>query len=124
MLNWLFYNSFLPLLPVPLVCLGLWIIGIEKKFVSIIRDGQLCFYCTTICAIALRDLIKVGRNQDTSVEFPVAFIITFMILTTFVYGIAVTSKDAKDWKLAVISGCSTVIVTVFIVAVRVKFGLL
>lgn len=123
MLDWLFYNSFLPLLPVPLVCLGLWIIGIRRKFFSIIRDGQLCFYCTTTCAIALRDLIKAGKAQ-VSVEFPVAFIVTLMILTTFVYGIAVTAKDAKDWKLAIISGCATVITTVFVVAVRLKFDLL
>jgi hypothetical protein len=45
MLRWvvfLVFNVVLPLLPVPLVMLGSWMIGKHKKLTSIVSDGQLC----------------------------------------------------------------------------------
>ena len=50
LLQWLLYNSLIPLMPIPLVWFGAWLIGVDRDLLSILSNGQLCFYCTAISA--------------------------------------------------------------------------
>ena len=63
MVVWLFYNTVIPLLPVPLVLLGSWLIGANRNVLSLLRDGQLCFYCTALSAVAIRDVMLNSAQE-------------------------------------------------------------
>jgi hypothetical protein len=56
--SWLLCDCILSILPVPLVLFGAWLKNQRIPFVAVIRDGQLYFYCCSLCAVALRDLAK------------------------------------------------------------------
>jgi hypothetical protein len=55
-------NVVLPLLPVPLAYFGAWLAGIRKRLLAILRDGPLCFYCTSLAAVCLNDNFKSGKG--------------------------------------------------------------
>src|ERR1700737_736545 len=92
MTNWLIYNTFLPLLPVPLVYFGTWLIGTRKRVMSIIRDGQLCFYCTSLAAVCVNDIFKSSKvHANSTLGFAIAGLILCLILSAFTYGVAATA---------------------------------
>jgi hypothetical protein len=94
MAEWILYDVCLSLLPIPLVLLGTWLINTPRGLFAIIRDGQLCFYCTTLGAVAIRDVTKLARpGQPIAVWL--AGILFCLILATFTYGIAVTIESSK-----------------------------
>lgn len=60
MIKWLFYNSFLPLSPVLVVWLLSWLsTSPDKSMFSIIKDGQVFFYCAALISVALGEFDKV-----------------------------------------------------------------
>lgn len=126
MLEWLFYNSVIPLLPVPLVVLGIWLKGLDLRILPILRDGQLCFYCTALSAVALRDILG-ANTQGISIELSIGGIIFCIILSVYAYGIAVTSENPDDKsskRLAITSIMTAVTTTVIIANIRSTLNLL
>ena len=75
-------------MPIPLVWLGAWIIGVNQKLLSISSNGQLCFYSTAISATAIRDIVTKSPENNNLKGIYVGGIIFCMILSTFAYGIA------------------------------------
>src|SRR5262249_13765062 len=56
MLRWFSFECLLPLAPVPIFYLIIWLCGAKIKTWIPIRDGQICFFCTTTAVVAMRDL--------------------------------------------------------------------
>jgi hypothetical protein len=98
--------------------------GTQKRLVSIIRDGQLCFYCTSLGAVAIKDFINAKPSQPDLISLPLFVVMVCMIVSTFSYGISLTGKKVQDWKLATISVCMAIVVTVFVLSARIRLGLL
>jgi hypothetical protein len=125
MIEWLIYNSFIPLLPVPLVLLGAWLVGAKKSLLSVIGDGQLCFYCTAISAVALHDIFtanNIKTIQNTGIA--IAGMVFCIILSTFSYGITVTANTNENTKFAIISIFSSITTTILVLTTRYYLGIL
>lgn len=140
MLNWFIYNSLLPLLPVPLVYFAAWLIGTRKRIMSILRDGQFCFYCTSLAASCINDIFKSGRPIPASqMSVAIALLIFCLILSTFTYGVAATApaivpmtaesetsaavSRADEVKLGLASIATALATTLIVLVVRFMFGL-
>jgi len=127
MLNWLIYNSVLPLMPVPLVYAGFFVLGARKRVVDIIRDGQLCFYCTSLAAVCLNDIFKSGDiHANAAAGIYIAVLIFCMILSTFTYGVAATVTPAgalDEVKLGFISGAAALTTTLVVIYARSSLGI-
>lgn len=128
MIEWLLYNSALPLLPVPLVYMGSWLVGTNKSVISIIRDGQLCFYCTGLCAVAINDLVRLHDGQkNINISFAITGIIFCLILSTFTYGVAATNSgnlgDVEARKLAWASLFTAITTTLIVALTRYFLGI-
>jgi hypothetical protein len=67
MWEWSFYSIVLPLMAVPLTYFGYWVANRRMQFFRLIRDGQLCFYSTTMLAVNLSDLLKVKSSTDVGI---------------------------------------------------------
>jgi hypothetical protein len=133
MTEWLMYDVVLALLPVPLVFLGTWLIGTPRGLFAIIRDGQLCFYCTALGAVAIRDVTKVPRPGQ-SLAVSLGGIMFCLILSTFTYGVAVINATAPapavgiaqtdERRLGVTSVCVAITTTIIVAIVRKTMGLI
>lgn len=124
--EWIFYNVALSLLPVPLIWLALWLINANRSLFLIIRDGQLCFYCTTLSATMLHDLLLLKGQY--AIGLPIVGLVFFMISSTFVYGIAVVSDNLsqgiiEEWKLGLISVLAALTTTILVILTRWQFGM-
>ena len=64
LLQWLLYNSLITLMPIPLVWFGAWLIGVDQDLLSILSNGQICFYCTAISATAIRDIVTKAPESS------------------------------------------------------------
>ncbi|MGK7899127.1 MAG: hypothetical protein AB4372_37295 [Xenococcus sp. (in: cyanobacteria)] len=130
-LQWLLYNTAIPLMPIPLVWLGAWLIRINQKLLSILSNGQLYFYCTTISAAAIRDIVKTSENSPLT-SILVGGIIFFMIFSTFAYGVAAiinqTNGDELNAdnsnRLAWTSIFTAIATTILVASSRFFLGLL
>jgi hypothetical protein len=136
MVNWFIYNTVLPLLPVPLVYFGAWLIGTRKRVMGIIRDGQLCFYCTSLAAVCVNDIFKSGKQHESAtIGLSVAGLILCLILSTFIYGIAATApatapspgssgvSTADEIKLGFASIATALVTTLMVMQLRYSLGL-
>lgn len=131
LVDWIIFNVIVPLSPVPLVYLGAWLVRAPKRLTTIVRDGQMCFYCTALSASCINDLVKAmesGKIQQTAFHstagIAIAGAISCMILSTFTYAVATTASErtgVDEVKLAVASAATT-LTTVAIVA-STRFGL-
>lgn len=134
MLEWLLFNVALPLLPIPLIRLVAWLIDKDRGFVAILRDGQLCFYATTLTATAIYDIANRGIAQGGSQHPP-----TFLILaiggcifvfafSAVVYGVAVVMAGSDDRlyqrKFAWVSATIALFTTLMVFGLRWSLGLL
>ena len=109
------YNVFLPMLPVVLVRFYGYLTSKSKKLFTIIRDGQLCFYCTAAMTSLLKDL----ADKQTLNGLMMSFIICLIIFSTFVYGAAVTTEknddnEKKFGKTSLLTWLLTVILVLFV----------
>ena len=138
MVNWLIYNTVLPLMPVPLVYFGAWLIGTPKRVISIIRDGQLCFYCTSLAAVCVNDIVRSDKvHPNSTIGLAMAGLIFCLILSTFAYGVAATSpattsatpttptgvSASDELKLGMTSIAVAIATTVLVSSVRYSLGL-
>jgi hypothetical protein len=133
--QWLLYSTLIPLLPVPLVWLGTWLRGIDRSVFTILRNGQLCFYSTTLSATTIRDILlrTPAKNHPLSSVF-IGVLIFFIILSTFLYGVAATtsqteSEDSSNVnlpnnRLAWISILAAFTTTIMVAIARKNLGLL
>ena len=123
MLDWLIFNAVIPLSPIVLVWVGSWIlVDPTSKLFLIIRDGQMCFYCTTLLALLIRD---VSSTQKSSNSIIIGSTVLFFIFSTFIYGVAVSNKDKViEKKLGWISIFMSVTIIVFVLTIRMREGLL
>ncbi|ELS05541.1 hypothetical protein Xen7305DRAFT_00052870 [Xenococcus sp. PCC 7305] len=130
LLQWLFYNSLIPLMPIPLVWLGAWIIGMDRDWLSILSNGQLCFYCTTMSAAAIRDITTKAPESSQFIGILIGGIIFCMILATFAYGVAATVRQIDDnelstgHRLAWTSIFAAISTTILVASSRKVLGLL
>ena len=95
----------------------------QSKY-SLLRDGQLCFYCTALSAVAIRDVMLNSAQEGISIEIPLVGLLFCIIFSTFTYGIAVTHDQAKDWKLALTSIFTTIVTIIIVAGTRQTMGLL
>ena len=136
MLNWFIYNALLPLLPVPLVYFAAWLVGTRKRIMSILRDGQLCFYCTSLAASCINDIFKSGIPIPApQMSIAIASLICCLILSTFTYGVAATAPvaavpetspavaAADEVKLGITSIATALATTLIVLLTRYSFGL-
>jgi hypothetical protein len=96
MFKWLFFECLLPLSPVLAFYLFLWLYMRDLKTWVPIKDGQVCFFCTTTAVIAIRDLAPVSAKGAWWLGGP----LIPMILSLFVYCAAIftTLKPEEDKK--------------------------
>ncbi len=137
MAEWLFFNSFLPLLPIPLTKGGLWLFQLNRGWAALIRDGQVCFYSTSLCAVSFHDFLK-RRPESEYFDFVMAALIFFMIFSTVIFGIGVvgsamegsaaeegrTTPHISDGRMGLMSLFSAIPPTIIVVIVRAHWGLL
>lgn len=116
LLLWIPYNTIFPLMPIPLVWLGAWLTKTNQKFLSVLSDGQLCFYCTVISASAIGDIVTRSSESNNTKGIFVGGIFLCMILSTFVFAIAATNQDEQNDndRLAWISILSAVTTTMLV----------
>ncbi|MDJ0902574.1 MAG: hypothetical protein QNJ55_27600 [Xenococcus sp. MO_188.B8] len=130
LLQWLLYNSLIPLMPIPLVWFGAWLIGVDRDLLSILSNGQICFYCTAISATAIRDIVTKAPESSQFMGVFVGGIIFCMILSTFAYGVAATvnhiddNDSDKGHSLAWTSIFAAISTTILVASSRKILGLL
>ena len=122
MVEWLMYNVVLPLLPIPLVIVIASLVKRDGSFFTIIRDGQLCFYSTTLCSLAIRDIIKSPSGSE--IPFFVGGILFCFLVSAFTYGVMVLNtirgwgNSQEDRKLGLMSLFSSAATTLLIAHTR------
>jgi hypothetical protein len=129
-LAWLVINSILPLLPIGFFYLGFLLIKGSINWVPPIRDGQICFYSTTIAIITIKDIVAVK-----AAGFGWLFGLVFCwFVSFFVYGISVYSaiypsatdadRIAVDKRVALASIACGILTTVTVIGLRLEYGVL
>jgi hypothetical protein len=82
----------IPLLSVPVALFIAYLMDIPRKLSEIIKDGQLCFYCTTTLAALWYNISKPKNTPLLEVTVPpweYGVIVIFLLLSTVVYVVAV-----------------------------------
>jgi hypothetical protein len=128
--QWLIWNTILPLLPVAFFYLAIWLKRGAIEWVPPIRDGQICFYSTIIAILAIKDIF--GANPTGSLWF--FGLVGCWLFSGYVYGISVYSTiypegtradradvDKRIAKATIYCGLLT---TLFVVVFRIHFGVL
>jgi hypothetical protein len=108
--------------------LGLWTIKSEKKFLTIIREGQLCFFSTTLSAGAIHDFIPINQSYQDVV---IGFLLAVIVVCDFVYGFAFLSDKIPDLDAAhfeksigIISVSAVILSVVVIGGARAHWGMM
>jgi hypothetical protein len=108
--------------------LGLWTIKSEKKFLTIIREGQLCFFSTTLSAGAIHDFIPINQSDQDVV---IGFLLAVIVVCDFVYGFAFLSDKIPDLDAAhfeksigIISVSAVILSVVVIGGARAHWGMM
>jgi hypothetical protein len=121
-LEWLLYNTVIPLSPVPLVLIGGWLLGRAQHLFAVIRDGQLFFYCTGTIAILLRDL---GRKQGYDGKLVEGTLYVMLIYCAFFFGVAVLNREqVQEREMGHTSTWTVLLITVFVLVTRYNESLL
>jgi len=124
MWEWSFYSIVLPLMAIPLTYFGYWIANRRTQFFRLIRDGQLCFYATTMLAVNLNDLLKV--KGSAAVGIFVAYHIFMLVLATYIYGASVTLSNqfVSTKRIAIFSLALTFLTLLLVIATRIRLGVI
>jgi hypothetical protein len=129
-IQWLIVNAALPLLPIPLFYLAIWMRHGSINWVPPIRDGQICFYSTTIALIAIKDIFATPQS-GVMWFFGLAgcwvvslFVYGFSIYSTIYPDPSVTDRDAIDRRVALASISCGILTTAMVVGLRVEYGVL
>jgi hypothetical protein len=125
--EWLLFNTAIPVCPVGLVMLAGWLSSKDTpSLFAIIRDGQLCFYCTATIACLMKDIIKSQHAQGAFGTVTLGFLVLLLIGSCFVYGIAVSNErhEHMDVKLGFLSIFTAITTTILVCYVRKVGGML
>jgi len=126
---WLVVNTGLPLLPIPLFYLAIWLFRGAVKWVTPIRDGQICFYSTTIAILTMKDIFDANAGG----KWAFFGLSGCWIVSLFVYGFSIFStisppppkdRDAIDLRYALASIFCGVLTTVIVIGLRSHYGVL
>jgi len=126
---WVVWNTVLPLLPIPLFYIALWLLRGAINWVTPIRDGQICFYSTTISILTMKDIL----NTHASPVWAFVGLAACWILSLFVYCVSIFStisppprweRDAFDLRYALASIACGLLTTVIVIMLRSYYGVL
>jgi hypothetical protein len=125
-LGWFFFNVAIPLLPVFIVWAASWLTSdrsANKTVFSIIKDGQLFFYCTALTSVAIGDIRKAPTALET---LPWTMgLITIVILSSVAFAIAANNPTAvREGKLGWSSIAMVVAAILTVFSFRSEAGLL
>jgi hypothetical protein len=129
-LQWLIVNTVLPLLPIPLFYLAVWLSRKPISWIPPIRDGQICFYSTTMAIITIKDILSTNPT-GLMWFFGLAgcwvvslFIYGFSVYSTLYPSTTVADKKAVDSRVAAASIFCGVLTTAIVVGLRLHYGAL
>lgn len=129
-LQWLIVNSILPLAPIGFFYFGFLLIKGSINWVPPIRDGQICFYSTTIAIIAIKDIVAVKADGfGWLFGLVVCWLISFFVYSISVYSTiypsaAAADREAIDKRVALASIACGVLTTVTVIGLRLAYGVL
>ena len=129
-ITWLFFNTVIPLIPVGAVKALSWLtagsapgVATRKTIFSIIKDGQIFFYCTALAAVAIGDLPKVPIGFDTTPWLMGLLLV--IILSTLAFAVAAHSTGTlKEKEYGWCSVAMAVVAVLTVLNFRAKAGLL
>ena len=119
-INWFIFEVIIPLLSVPFVIFGAWLLGVSKRFSEIVKDGQLCVYCSATIGVLLRDL-SIAKSQPPVLVYGaiLGFSLVLLMLSIFVYGVAVCNTTQLDVdRMGRTSFLTTISVVAFVATIR------
>jgi hypothetical protein len=132
LMPWLFYNVVLSLLFPVVVVKGIsWLLSKPNAtppkptlaFFSIIKDGQVFFYCTALACVAIGDLSRVPQGFSTT--YWVMGLLVIMLLSTGCFAVAANNKDVlEETKFGWCSVGTAVASILTVVEFRSRTGLL
>ncbi len=117
--EWILSSVIFPLTPIPLVRIGLWVTKAAEGYIEIVRDGQLCFYSTSLGMVAVYDL---WEKEIPFKEYVIPILLLSIMLSTFMYGVAITHRSNDGFRLALISALTAVTITILVGATRWQLG--
>jgi hypothetical protein len=129
-LQWLAINTAFPLLPIILFYLAIWVTKGRITLVTPIRDGQICFYATTIAIIALKDIVAakpaglwwlIGLAGCWLVSL---FVYSFSVYSTIYPESDEDTRRGIDLRYAVASIACGFLTTVTVIGFRLEYGVL
>jgi hypothetical protein len=129
-LQWLVINTILPLSPIGFFYLGIWMATGSITWVPPIRDGQICFYSTTIAIITIKDIF----SANAAGVMPFFGLAACWLVSFFVYGFSIYStiypspipalKLAIDIRVALASIACGIFTTAMVIGLRLHYGVL
>jgi hypothetical protein len=129
-LQWLGINTIFPLFPIVLFYLGFWLLKGAIAWVPPIRDGQICFYSTTIAIIAMKDIVAA---KPTGIGWLFGLIGCWLV-SFFVYSFSVYSaiypepnaadRHGIDIRYAGASIACGLLTTAMVIGFRLQYGVL
>jgi len=123
MTNWLQYDVLIPLIPIPLVLFGAWLMKIKKCYVEVIKDGQLCFFSTSLLATLFRD-INTTKGAYPPPSWVYGVIIILIMISMFVYAVSVVNTSLVDeYRSGITSSLITIAVIFFVASVRATINI-
>src|SRR5712691_11390775 len=97
LLTWLVINSILPLAPIGFFYLGFLLIKGSISWVPPIRDGQICFYSTTIAIVTIKDIVGVkAEGLGWLLGLVFCWLVSFFVYSISVYSAIYPSPTAAD----------------------------
>lgn len=120
---WFALNILLPLLPILIVGFYFW--HRELAYAALLRDGQLYFYSTALCAGSMSDLFSKDVKGDATALF--LLLLFLIILSTGAFAIAAICNhasqtnpnqfqlsDPKNAKASIASAITSAIIATFV----------
>jgi hypothetical protein len=129
MLRWFVFECLLPLAPVPIFYFIILLCGINVRTLIPIRDGQICFFCTTTAVVAMRDLSPHASEGQWWLFGPlIPALISLIIYCAAVFTAVRPDSDptvqSASNKAVSLASIFCVICTIFTIgALRYNYGL-
>jgi hypothetical protein len=128
-LQWLIVNTVLPLLPIAFFYLLLLLVPGSTAWVQPIRDGQICFYSTTIAIIAIKDILVLKPDGimwffSLVACWLLSFFVYCISMYTTIYPFPTAARRDVDIRVALTSIYCGVVTTMMVVGLRLAYGVL
>lgn len=128
-LQWLIINMVLPLSPIAFFYLGIWMLAGTISWIPPIRDGQICFYATTLAIIAIKDIAEKHAGAMPFFGLSACWLLSFFVYSFSVYTTiypvpGAAARRAIDLRVALASVCCGIVTTAMVVGLRLHYGVL